>query len=121
MQTKLDRLRARGTVRIEADAGGYHVSWWPKGQRGNPFCGRGESGPALDPIVADLEEATRPPSRDWDGARFARERQARLEAEQTQRARMRGYDIDDRLRERRDRRWQEAQIRRSRARRAASI
>lgn len=102
-QTKLDRLRARGSVLIEADSDGYRVSWWPKGQKGNPFCGRGDHGPTLEPIIAALEELTRPPSRDWESARYARERQAEHDAEVNLRFWMRQYDRDDRHREKRAR------------------
>ncbi len=98
-QTRLDRLRARGEVVVHADSGGYSVSWWPKGQRGNPFCGRSGSGPVLDSIVAEIEEATRPQTRDWDDARWARERQAKKDAEDRQRFWLRTYDQDDRRRE----------------------
>lgn len=116
-QTTLDRLRARGTVVIEADNDGYSVSWWPKGQKGNPFCGRGGRGPALDPIVAALEAETRPMSRDWEGARAAREWEAERKAEETHRFWMRTYDREDRDRERQARIRLEAQVRLEAARR----
>lgn len=109
MQTTLDRLRARGSVVIAADADGYRLSWWPKGQKGNPLCGRGESGPTLEPLIAALEEATRPPSRDFEDARYYRVRQAEHDAAALERFWMRHYDRDDRQRERRAR---EAEARR---------
>jgi hypothetical protein len=101
-QTKLDRLRARGTVIIEADRDGYKVTWWPTGQKGNFLVGRGGRGRDMDALVAQLEEETRPATRDWDYARSHREWCERLEQEQRQRARMRQYDREDRLRHRRD-------------------
>lgn len=120
-QTKLDRLRARGSVLIDADRDGYHVSWWPKGQKGNPLCGRGDSGPTLEPIIEALEEATRPMSRDWEDARFAREWQAQRDAEDNQRFWMRTYDREDRDREKRARHRSEDQARRNAAWRKREI
>ena len=109
-QTTLDRLRARGTVVIEADADGYHLSWWPTGQKGNFLVARGGSGPVLEPLVVAMEEATRPPSRDWDDARWHRERQAEHDAAWRQRAALAACDNADRIRERRSREAEEWRI-----------
>lgn len=118
-QTTLDRLRARGTVIIDADDGGYHVSWWPKGQKGNPFCGRGQSGPVLEPLIVALEESTRPPSRDWESARYARVWQEELDAETRRKYRLAECDRDDRRREKRSREREEYRIKAEARRRIA--
>lgn len=103
-QTKLDRLRARGSVRIDADSDGYAVAWWPKGQAGNPFCGRGDRGPVLEELVAHIEEATRPAwYADVDDVRAARERKAEHDRAERQRLALRHADMDDRRREKRAR------------------
>lgn len=72
------RLQARGSLVIEFDhpSKGWHkwwepagmgpgdvkVSWWPAGQRGNSFCGRGMTTPLTDlpAVLAEIEERTRP-------------------------------------------------------------
>ncbi|MEA2702122.1 MAG: hypothetical protein QOD63_67 [Actinomycetota bacterium] len=117
----MDRLRARGDVLISADDEGYDITWWPKGQRGNPFCGRGARGPVLDELVMHLEQATRPPSRDWDDARYAREWQAEEDRRNTLRFWLGQYDREKLDRERvkreehRERRMREGALGRLRA------
>jgi len=116
MATPLDRLRARGEVRIDADAFGYHVSWWPKGQKGNPFCGRGLSGTVLEPLIEELVEATRPTTRDFYEAKYAREWQAEHDQAWNQRCALAACDRDDRRREKRS--WERERYRQERARSA---
>ncbi len=103
-QTALDRLRFRGEVSITADADGYSLSWWPKGQRGNPFCARGVTGPVLDALAVDVERATRP---DWypdvESVREARERKAEYDRACSLRQALALVDREDRWREKRDR------------------
>lgn len=56
------RLNARGVARIHQGGDGPLVLWWPRGQFGNPFCGRSFGGETLEEVLVRAEEKTRPPS-----------------------------------------------------------
>jgi hypothetical protein len=99
--TTLARLRARGTVIIEADRDGIRVSWWPRGQKGWPLCGHGRRGVDLEAMLTELEEETRPRwYPDVESVREAREAKAEHDRAARQRSALRTIDRVDRLRER---------------------
>ena len=76
------RLCARGEVRIHRNSDGRRplVLWWPRGQFGNPFCGRSFGGDTLEEALVLAEEATRPPELSVEEVAIRRGLERRMEA-----------------------------------------
>jgi hypothetical protein len=64
------RLNARGHAEVHGGRDWPVVLWWPRGQRGNPFCQRTFPAPVLGAALIQAERETRPPTETIEWTRW---------------------------------------------------